>query len=80
MATVVDFCGPGECPWPAGDTASASACWDQSDTTTHAQVPTGTYTAKVEWTLPVGASASATFEIVPDPAAPTTTMPPTRCP
>lgn len=69
-----------DCSWPAGETETTRPCWDQTDTTTNAQVPTGTYTVTITWMGPVGASASATFQIVPDPAAPTTTMPTSRCP
>jgi hypothetical protein len=68
-----------DCSWPAGAEAEAGSCWDQRNTQTGIQAPVGTYTAKVSWTGPVVASASVTFEIVPDPAAPTTTVPASRC-
>lgn len=68
------------CSWPEGETETARSCWDQTDTTTHVQVPLGTYTVTITWFGPIGASASAKFQIVADPAAPTTTVPAGGCP
>jgi hypothetical protein len=68
-----------DCAWPAGAEAAVGGCWDQKDTQAGTQVPVGTYTAKISWTGPVAVTASVTFEIVRDPATPTTTVPTSPC-
>jgi len=70
---------PSDCSWPAGATEAASGCWDQRATATGSQVAVGSYTARITWSGPVKTSATAPFQIVPDPAAPTTTVPLNRC-
>ena len=71
---------PSDCSWPAGATEAASGCWDQRAMATGYQVGVGSYTARITWSGPVKTSATFAFQIVPDPAAPTTTVPLNRCP
>lgn len=81
MVKIVECFDPGmDCSWPADAVETGGTCWDQVDQRTQAPAPLGTYTATLSWGGPVTASASTTFQIVPDPSPATTTVPASRCP